>query len=642
MPFSPEHINIVFNQNSIPVEYVDMTCVQYGDAPAIFSIVPFVIGKPDWLLVSLDNFNNEVTPNEVRYRLTTTPTAYSLSPGIYTGFVFVHYQVIINEYQTLSWNDILSVELEVQETVNLAVTPTVLEFQHVIGDALPSNKFISIVSENSWNILSNQSWLQLPQSSGNLNATVAVGVDVSGMSTGNYQGILIVDDGVAQQQKQVDVTLVITGEDNETDYLYVSPIAFQFSEVLSVAPNKTGDFVVDASEDFTITDDVSWLSYSATSGNSGQTTITINTVNTESLPLGVYIGTITVSTSYTLKNISVLLRITEVEITGVQSNGFYYAKDRVRLNATSDLSNIEMLIDFNTTATSGILPPYTKKVPFVNNLASVIIGNETETLLAPNSILTNYTTRITVPLSPIKMSFKVYEKVIGSSLQTLKDTYTNIEFVNGKTPSVSNYLSYLPTNITTVKDAIVTFTFKSDTVPTTITISGDVDATIGTSGLSGKLFTVLVNLADYTLASGDNITISCGGFEVNVTIQDSEPEHTKLFWENEWQCIESKTLTGTLTQTEALQNTYSTIAIDGKDKTVTVDSDEPQSFVVSTGYIMSVAETKWLSTLLRSKRIWLEYDGNLIEVVCATKKLTPYKTREHLYAYKLTFNKALV
>src|SRR5690606_17100221 len=203
---------------------------------------------------------------------------------------------------------------------------------------------------------------------------------------------------------------------------------------------------------------------------------------------------------------------------GIVSNGFYFADDRNKLIVTNAQDNSEVLINFSTEASSGLIRPYAKKAPYVENRATIEMGLETNRLLGPNPFLSLLTTRAFVPVNPLRMDFTVYDKIIGQSPLTKGSDFSNVQFINGRTPKITNRLTYIPNQIKAVKDGLISFSFISESIPDSIEITGDVTLTIPLSGLLGKIFTCFVDLSDFELSIGNVITISCGPVTVNVQI----------------------------------------------------------------------------------------------------------------------------
>lgn len=642
MAVSPSTLSKTYKKDSVvPSDTVVVTPSDTSNGP--FGDGPWVDSKPKWLnvvFVKKQGYNNGAgVPDRVTYKITVNESvARTMGTGNYSGrVVFLHKRLS----GRLS-REGLSYTLEIQETVVLKVTPNPLEFNtYNIGESIPPPKFLNITTENSWKAHTTESWIILESTSGTGNGSVEVNVDPTGLTPGNYTGKIIIDDGVSPTF-EVNVVLPVMGEIEPEEYLNITPSAFDLSEIFQEPPTKNKTIKIDSSESFTLTDNVGWLSYSAMSGGEGITSIVASTVNTETLPIGTYPGTITIKTNSNIKTVSVLLRITLAEFSGIVSNGFYYADDRNKLVITNAQDNSEVLINFTTEASSGFIRPYSKKAPYIENIATIEMGLETNRLLRPNPFLSSLNTRVFVPVAPLKMGFTVYDKIIGQSPLTKRSDFSNVQFINGRTPKIQDRLTYIPNKITTVKDGLISFSFKSDSIPDTIEITGAVTTSLPLSGLSGNLFTCLIDLSDFTMNIGDKIKISCGPIEVDVQIKPNDYTRRRLIWLNEWQMPESFDFTGYFEIENPREVEETTIDREGQDYTKIIDISEPEEYSINTGNLYSQDELDWLMTILRSKLIYLEIEGEMIEVVCTTKKLSRFQTREFNKSYTFSFKKASI
>lgn len=639
MAVNPSTLSRTYKKNSdVPSDTVIVTPSDTSNGP--FGDGPWVDSKPKWLnvvYVRKQGYNNGAgVPDRVTYKITVNESvARTMGTGNYSGrVVFLHKRLS----GRLS-REGLTYSLEIQDTVVLKVTPNPLEFNtYNIGGTLPPPKFLNITTENNWTAVTGESWIELGTTNGTTNGSIEVNVDPAGLSQGNHTGKIVVDDG--HHTIEVNVIFPVRGEIQPSEYLNITPSAFDVSEVFQEPPMKQKIIKIDSSEAFTITDNVSWLSYSAMSGVPGITDIIINTVNTETLPIGSYPGTITITTNSNVKTVSVLLRITVAEFTGIKSNEFYYADDRNKLVVTNSQDNSEVLINFRTEASSGTIRPYSKKAPYVENIATIEMGLETNRLLRPNPFISNLTTRVLIPIAPLRMDFTVYDKIIGQSPLTKRSDFTNIHFINGRTPKIEDRLTYIPNKITTVKDGILTFSFKSDQVPSEINITGAITESIPISGVLGNLFTIIINLSDFSLNVGDKIKVSCGIVEVDVQIKPHEYKRRRLIWLNEWQMPEVVELTGSFEINVPREVEETILNREGKDYTKIIDISEPEEYTVNTGNIYSQEEYDWISTMLRSKLIYLEVENEMVEVICTNKNLLRFQTREFNKNYSLSFKKA--
>lgn len=383
-----------------------------------------------------------------------------------------------------------------------------------------------------------------------------------------------------------------------------------------------------------------WLNVSPLSLPVGTNSIQINTQATEGLALGNYNGSIRVETGFSVKTISVLLRIVQELTEGIESGKLYYADDRNALILGTATSNAEALMEFESTA-SGKIKSYSRRVPYFNDLAEVIIGLETNALLKPQNLPSIFTSGAFIPVKPLEMDFTVYDKVINSTAITERSSYANVKFLNGRSPKTENRLSNIPASITVPKDALISFSFYDEGSIASIEISGSITGSVPILGISTNIYAAVVNLSDYSLSGGDKITISCAGHSIDVIIKPSELSTYRLIWLNQWDCPEIMSLDGAIEIIEEEDSKTVSLAEAGKVISRIIEIKEPKSFKVGTGNVYSNAEANWLAGILRSKKMWLEIAGERVEVVRTFRSISVSKTRQFSRNYNLTFDAAI-
>src|SRR5690606_36036074 len=127
---------------------------------------------------------------------------------------------------------------------------------------------------------------------------------------------------------------------------------------------------------------------------------------------------------------------------------------------------------------------------------------------------------------------------------------------------------------------------------------------------------------------------------IDVQIKPHDYQRTKLIWLNEWQLPEIFDLTGVF-EIKAPKDVEETIINrEGKNYTKIIDVREPEEYSVNTGDLYSQSELNWLTTMLRSKLIYLEVENEMIEVICTSKNLLRFQTREFNRSRDISFKKA--
>ncbi len=197
-------------------------------------------------------------------------------------------------------------------SVNPAIgaSPTSLSFAATQGDANPATQTVSVSNTGggtlTWTASDNAAWLTLSPASGTGNGTVTLRVATSTLTAGTYSGaITLAATGAASMT--VPVTFTVTATPN----ISLSPSSLTYAATQgaanpanqTVSLTKTGGTL-----NWTVIDNVSWLTVSPASGSSSSTLTAA--VNATGLAAGTYNGTITVSaTGSALKTVAVTLTV---------------------------------------------------------------------------------------------------------------------------------------------------------------------------------------------------------------------------------------------------------------------------------------------------------------------------------------------
>lgn len=598
---------------------------------------PQVLDVPNWAYVA-----NLLVENNVIKFLLGVESNYvpSMSDGNYNSTIRLRY-TYDSSFGTLTVTENYSVSLFINNPEPLALTPSVLPFQYIIGQANPQNKVINTTSESSWNVSVNQTWLSASPIQGSNSGIITISVNPVGLSAGNYEAIVTVQD--ANFTRFVTVTLVVTGVDTDTTFLYVSPTSFQFISEVGEANTTQRTITVEASGSWTATNSDAWLTLSSTSGSSGITNITVSVdsvaLTDTTIP---YIAEIVFTSQGITKSVFVELVLVPFILAGIVSENTYFADDRNRLQASNTSTNMFLYIDGYASSQTQNLPVQ-RSVPFQNGIAKALLGLEANTMVAAPEAITNYTTRVINMVKPISISFSAYNKQILSGNTTLIQTFSNVYFFTGKTPTTTNKLCYVPQEITVTPNALIAISAKSHANSDTITITGDATATIvSTIAEQTYGYTALINLQSLNLAKGNKITINWSGFDYVLNIKQKTIQQTFIAFENEWRNFEMFECTGTLQIEDTADQTLTELQVEDTKHTKIVEIDNGGTYTLNTGWIYSQSEVDWLARILKSRRVFIYINNSPVEVVITTKKLKVFQTRDNLRSFKIKFKKAIL
>lgn len=626
------------NPNSISFTYKQYDTAPVGQLVTVTNmIVPgyFSLSNvPSWLTILSENVEDDMYSENVIFTVNTS-VANTLSPGSYTAIILFMSADQADKAQNEGY---LTVNLEVEKTVQISVSSLNVTFNHTIGAANPEGKLIQVTAENNWTVSKSEAWVIVTPDAGSNNGFFNITVETSGLAAATHSATVIVSDGITSVE--IDVSLLVSDGNTVDDYLYVAPNDLDFTRNIGASFSKTSTVSVNSSAAWIATVSAPWITLNKTSGSAGTDTVEVAT-DISSIPAGNYVGEVIFTKDNFIKKVYVALQVSE-SITNAPINGeIYFAKDLIKVIMSSGNANSFLQVDFNATLAAGN-SVYYKKTPFIKGVATAIIGEESVNLIKsiiPPEVLTTSAVQL---ITPISINFTAYERDYYTS-ETFEQLERNsLLFLNGKTPETSNKLSYLPAQITVSNKAVVILNVFSLAAPTTINITGAVADVVDVSLTANKyVYTAMVNLAEYNLKELDVITVTFGTQEVEIRIKKTPAESLTLAFENEWQLPEFFEITGELIIASTANFTTQTLQEDTNTHERIVSAAPGASFTLLTGYVESEAEIAWLDKIKDTKRCFLYIDGEQIEVIPTFKSLEIYKTRKHQSTYKLTFKKAI-
>ena len=600
-----------------------------------------ILSLPPWL--NVQNTRYESSEGKIYFDLVINSNyTDSITAGDYSASIRLRYRATVLGIATATiTSEFYNVLLTVITVIPLELSPTTLPFNFLIGGPPEQNKTLNITSESNWTIISSQNWVTLSQTTGFSSGQVFVGVDPTGLTVGQYSASLTVQD--ATSTRIATVTLNVNEGDTDTDFLFISPQNLQFLSVLSIVNETSTPVSIDASGNWSAVASESWINLSVNSGGAGITSINISVDSVALTDLETpYLGQITFTQQNLQKIIYVELFLVEFLRNGIESETLYFADDRNKFSVTNIIPNMSLYLE--GTLNNGIQNIiYKLSAPYQNGLAKVLFGLETNVMLRSVIPTNNFITRIKNNIRPVVINFLAYNKRFRGSGTIPLERFSNVRFLTGKTPVITNKLCYIPNLIHVTKNAVLSLSCLSEDLVNEIIITGDVTGTIN-SGIADNVlvYNAVINLSDFNLQVGNKINIASGSVSVDVLIKEDGIDHNIVAFENEWREYEFAEFTGRL-QIEAESNATETeLQNEGTKITKTVSIDSGKGYTLDTGHIYSQAEMDWISKILESRRIFIYEDGEPVEIVLTTKRLVTYETRTHYRAFKLKFKKAIV
>ncbi len=592
-------------------------------------------GAASWLKVVNPSIQNGT---QGRFYLEVSANGADVtSPGIHTSIISFQAVSYGSSGNTVTPLGNYIVVIDIIDTKVLQLSPTVMSFQYTVGDALPANKALQIVSENNWNIGTPESWLVLSTENGSNNATVQIGVDPANLSSGTYQATITVNDGVFI--RTISVSLLVTEPQTEEEYLYLNPSNLEFLAEQGQQNLNQKILIVDAGSNWDATASDDWLVLNQLNGTPGITEVEI-TVASALLDKGIYQGNVTVNANGIIKKAYITLRVVQFSISGLQNNLLYFAGDRNELIVENINDNSFLLLQTEISTESETYN-HTLSQPYFKGVAKALIGLETEYLLPsikPPELVAGIYSRF----KPLVMNIQAFEEQMVNGLTANFGSYSNLLFLKGKTPDTSGRLSYVPEQVYVSSKAKLQLTIVSDVAPNIASLTDPVNVTINGGLANGRyVYSVLVDLSQYDLVHGDNFRLGLGGQFVYITINNDYTELHTLAFENEWGEYELFETKGFFKETRTVAPKTTAKSKNGLDHIRIIEAPQDAEFELNTGYIQTKQEVEWFARILESKRVFIYLDGEPMEIVLTTRKLKVYETRNHLDSFSIKFKRAV-
>jgi predicted secreted protein len=299
------HISLSTAQISFWPESFRFIAIEGGSNPAIKMLDIWNSGNGTlnwtltddaaWLSENPTGGNSTSAHDAVALSVNTT----GMSAGDYSANITITSPGVNNSPQ------LVPVSLHISSlTLEISFSPESFSFTAIEGGSTPANQTLEIWNSGGgtrdWSLSDDAEWLSESPTSGSSTGehdTVAVSVDIAGMSAGDYSAnITITSPGASNSPQVVPVSLHISSAAPEISF---SPESLSFTageggsnETLEIW-NSGIDML-----NWTLTDDAAWLNENATSGSStsadDKTVVTVS-VNTAGMSAGNYSANITIT-----------------------------------------------------------------------------------------------------------------------------------------------------------------------------------------------------------------------------------------------------------------------------------------------------------------------------------------------------------
>lgn len=596
-------------------------------------------GTPDWL----EWYNVTATNSSIRVKA-------SGADNLYVG----NHSVNISAYVPVQGFDPnflgnLSVNITVTEPVILSVSPSSLTFDFEIGGNTPSDQNLSVVSENSWTVTTNQAWLSASPASGLGSGLVTVSVDPTGLSENLYTGSVTINDGVGNIV--IPVSFNVGTPNTGTDYLYVNPTDMIFAfTVGGDIPNRQ-DIDINSSAAWTATVSQPWLELTSTSGASGVQTIQLGLksgVDLDALTAGDYLGIVTIAHGTFNRTINIVLNIYNFT-TQLPSNAeilFTDEENIVQLSSSrlDSYMKVEMSSLYNNKLFSYVL-----KLPIFKGGALRDLGEIPRRVIGDPQLIDFSSFNVFQPYTPVEFNLVLKETQLFSNSEVATTNVNGIKFIKGNHPvyesvwTENQWLSETgKTKHLTSKGVVVFSILSKGTTTDSIKITGDYEDDIDVTDAVKSIYdfyTVVIPISTFgQLDEGNELDVGFFNETVKVVIRDEGVDHTLVFWENNNGCIDVLEFIGEVDirpsyNRDLYQFRKSLNVISER----IIDVDNPIEYKVNTGFCPNQEQVESINNMLQSNNIWLVHNGETIKVNPTTRKISLYRSLRQSKTFDITF-----
>ena len=244
---------------------------------------------------------------------------------------------IVNGTNGIRATSVLASVFGTSQGPNLVVSPTSLSFA-----SAASSSAVSVTANLSWTVTDNQGWISVSPTSGSNNGSFTVSVTANTGTAARTGTVTATGGGITR-------TIAVTQAAPAANNLTVSPTSLSLASAAS-----SGNATVTANVSWTVSDNQTWISTSAT-GGSGNGSFTVSaSANTGS---AARTGTVTVSGGGITRTIAVSQAGQSsggsVTATGtVTSSSGWFSEEQVRVNNTANIT--ALIVTITVQRTSGV------------------------------------------------------------------------------------------------------------------------------------------------------------------------------------------------------------------------------------------------------------------------------------------------
>lgn len=602
---------------------------------------------------------------------------YSVTIKFFNSYPDYHFS--INDDRSTIMNDFigeLTVILNVGEAF-LTISPGNLHYSHVIGQASVAAQKIKITSDSDWTAdFTECEWIPLAIVNGEAGTDKELTIDVvpDGLIEGVYtQVVTFTNTGGASSTDEDDdsgtdpgggvgeapdpegyippvstlgvstsleIKLEVSSSSQGTGYCTPTDLLFNYTISGNLPPSKRIELNV--SKQWVATTEESWLMLGATEGAAGVGFFDISVQKIAEFAVGEYSGVVKLTTGTIDKLINVVLVVREFTKETLYEKTLYFSDDQNNIIISSEGTASYLAIGISAEYQSETFK-YASAVPFFNGISKKRIGAVVNKIINNEPDLVLDEISLKTPYSPALLTIDVQEAEIYSDEVTEGVQLNKIPFVKGITP-FDNWISDNNKEMYLTNKGVVSFSFYNPllTEVTEIEITGSVTKIVTFPAISSYFNTVQIPLNSLNLKEGDAIIITAHNTIVTVFIKPNTPDNALVFWENKWGVFDSVEFTGDFSEKDNYKSkdfSYRKDHLSTETKVLSVENKT--SFKLNTGPLYTYESIDVVSKMLKSKKIKLIYQNEIIAVKSTTKTLSRPKISENNKSFNLTFEKLI-
>ena len=547
-------------------------------------------------------------------------------------------------------SDYISINLQIEENDYLNVSSDSISFSHQLGTDLPNQVTVDIITNLSWTATSSSNIVEASPSSGDGNGSISIGLsnDVDTLSAGDYNYQITVTAGELTQIINVSVSIT------DSSGLEVSPDQIDFEFLLGSNVYPSAQLHIFTSDDWAATPSSNVINLSATSGT-GSAVVDVGINNIESIPSGNYTFSIEIQSAGEVKTVTVTLSIFDFLSSDLQEGSLSFTKNRDFINITSnrDDTYIEMKFIMTVGNWDGTEKQFEKiyNLPLFKREAVFHPGMVVNDFFA-KEFIDHYDDENIYPLfKSLRLDLFIKEISLITGDSFFYTELRNVNFVSGfkndikKANILTKNISFKRINsdnriyissISNISNDFFTIIYENldrDTNGSFISVNYVKLHNLNVLNLSigEKLLLVLHSdlLPPLNWRDGDII-------EIISYIKLPAYYSTFIWFINNYGALERFEFTGKTKRRSELNRLSNNISDYTYEKEITALVETDEFFTINTGWILP-EELAELQDLLNSKKVWIEIEGNFVEVIPQTKKLNLTADYKKLHNFNIDF-----